>query len=53
VVGLVGFGVVSAIAGTAQSFGVLVGARALQGAFGALLAPGCAFDSDHHVHGAA
>lgn len=39
VVGLVGFGVISAVAGTAQSFGVLVGARALQGAFGALLAP--------------
>ena len=39
VVGLIGFAVASAIAGAAQSFGVLVGARALQGAFGALLAP--------------
>jgi EmrB/QacA subfamily drug resistance transporter len=39
VAGLVGFSVVSAIAGAAQSFGVLVAARALQGAFGALLAP--------------
>jgi EmrB/QacA subfamily drug resistance transporter len=39
VVGLVGFSVVSAIAGAAQSFGVLVLARALQGGFGALLAP--------------
>jgi len=39
VVGLIGFAVASAIGGAAQSFGVLVGARALQGAFGALLAP--------------
>jgi EmrB/QacA subfamily drug resistance transporter len=37
--GLVGFSVASAIGGLAQSFGVLVTARALQGAFGALLAP--------------
>jgi EmrB/QacA subfamily drug resistance transporter len=39
VVGLVGFAVASGIGGLAQSFGTLVGARALQGAFGALLAP--------------
>ena len=38
-IGLGGFAVASAIGGTAQSFGVLVAARALQGAFGALLAP--------------
>ncbi|MGI8750414.1 MAG: MFS transporter [Thermoleophilaceae bacterium] len=37
--GLIGFSVASAIGGLAQSFGVLVGARALQGLFGALLAP--------------
>src|SRR5690242_2364422 len=37
--GLVGFSVASAIGGLAQSFGVLVIARTLQGAFGALLAP--------------
>jgi EmrB/QacA subfamily drug resistance transporter len=37
--GLTGFAVASAIGGLAQSFPVLVGARALQGAFGALLAP--------------
>jgi EmrB/QacA subfamily drug resistance transporter len=37
--GLVGFSVASAIGGLAQSFGVLVTARTLQGAFGALLAP--------------
>src|SRR4051794_6049712 len=37
--GLIGFAVASAIGGAAQSFGVLVGARALQGVFGALLAP--------------
>jgi EmrB/QacA subfamily drug resistance transporter len=40
IVGLLGFAVASAIGGFAQSFGVLVSARALQGAFGALLAPG-------------
>jgi EmrB/QacA subfamily drug resistance transporter len=40
VVGLLGFAVASAIGGFAQSFGVLVSARALQGVFGALLAPG-------------
>ncbi|HTW03047.1 MAG TPA: MFS transporter [Streptosporangiaceae bacterium] len=39
ITGLVGFAVVSAIGGAAGSFAVLVGARALQGAFGAILAP--------------
>jgi EmrB/QacA subfamily drug resistance transporter len=39
IVGLLGFAAASAIGGTAPSFAVLVGARALQGAFGALLAP--------------
>ena len=39
VAGLVGFALASAIGGLAQSFGMLVAARALQGAFGALLAP--------------
>ncbi|HET7048510.1 MAG TPA: MFS transporter [Solirubrobacteraceae bacterium] len=37
--GLIGFAVMSAIAGLAQSFGWLVAARAAQGAFAALLAP--------------
>jgi EmrB/QacA subfamily drug resistance transporter len=37
--GLIGFAVVSFMGGLAPSFGVLVVARALQGAFGALLAP--------------
>jgi EmrB/QacA subfamily drug resistance transporter len=37
--GLIGFAVVSAIGGLATSFFTLVAARALQGAFGALLAP--------------
>ena len=37
--GLIGFAVASAIGGAAGSFAVLVGARAAQGAFGALLAP--------------
>ncbi|MEP6953854.1 MAG: MFS transporter [Solirubrobacteraceae bacterium] len=39
IVGLLGFAVASAIGGTADSFGVLVGARAAQGVFAALLAP--------------
>jgi MFS family permease len=39
VVGLLGFAIASAIGGAAQSFEVLIAARALQGAFGALLAP--------------
>jgi len=40
IVGLAGFAVASAVGGAAQSFGMLVVARAVQGAFGALLAPG-------------
>jgi EmrB/QacA subfamily drug resistance transporter len=40
VVGLLGFAGASVLGGLAESFGVLVGARALQGVFGALLAPG-------------
>jgi EmrB/QacA subfamily drug resistance transporter len=39
IAGLIGFSVASGLGGLAQSFGVLVAARALQGAFGALLAP--------------
>lgn len=39
ITGLIGFAVVSFIGGLAPSFGVLVVARALQGVFGALLAP--------------
>jgi EmrB/QacA subfamily drug resistance transporter len=39
VIGLLGFSAASAIGGAAQSFEMLVGARALQGVFGALLAP--------------
>ena len=37
--GLIGFAIASAIGGAAGSFAVLVSARALQGVFGALLAP--------------
>ncbi len=40
VAGLIGFALASAVGGAAQSFGVLVAARAGQGVFGALLAPG-------------
>ena len=39
IAGLSGFAVASAVGGMAQSFEVLLGARAAQGAFGALLAP--------------
>jgi EmrB/QacA subfamily drug resistance transporter len=39
VIGLIGFAAASALAGAAPTFGVLIGGRALQGAFGALLAP--------------
>ncbi len=39
IAGLVGFSGASAVGGLAQSFGVLVAARATQGVFGALLAP--------------
>lgn len=38
-VALVGFAAASALGGAAQNFEMLVGARALQGVFGALLAP--------------
>jgi EmrB/QacA subfamily drug resistance transporter len=38
-IGLVGFAVASAIGGASTSFIMLVGARTVQGAFGALLAP--------------
>jgi EmrB/QacA subfamily drug resistance transporter len=37
--GLIGFAGASALGGAAQSFGLLVGARALQGVFAAMLAP--------------
>jgi EmrB/QacA subfamily drug resistance transporter len=39
ITGLVGFALSSALGGAALSFGMLVTARALQGAFGAILAP--------------
>lgn len=39
ITGLLGFAVASAVGGAAQSFGMLVTARAAQGVFGALLAP--------------
>jgi EmrB/QacA subfamily drug resistance transporter len=39
IVGLVGFAAASAVGGAAPSFGVLIAARATQGAFAALLAP--------------
>ncbi|MET0788505.1 MAG: MFS transporter [Cellulomonas sp.] len=38
-IGLVGFALASALGGAAQTFEMLVGARALQGAFAAVLAP--------------
>jgi EmrB/QacA subfamily drug resistance transporter len=39
IAGLLGFAGASALGGAAQSFGMLVSARALQGVFGAMLAP--------------
>ncbi len=39
IIGLVGFAIASAIGGSATSFGMLVAARGIQGAFGAVLAP--------------
>lgn len=39
IIGLIGFAAASALGGAAGSFELLVSARALQGAFGALLAP--------------
>jgi EmrB/QacA subfamily drug resistance transporter len=39
IAGLIGFSLASGLGGIAQSFDLLVGARALQGAFAALLAP--------------
>jgi EmrB/QacA subfamily drug resistance transporter len=39
IAGLSGFAIASAVGGAAQSFGMLTASRALQGAFGALLAP--------------
>ncbi len=39
VIGLIGFALASALGGAAPSFELLIAARALQGAFGALLAP--------------
>ena len=39
IVGLIGFGVASALGGLAQDAAMLFGARALQGAFAALMAP--------------
>jgi EmrB/QacA subfamily drug resistance transporter len=38
-IGVAGFAIASAIGGAAQTTGMLIGARALQGMFGALLAP--------------
>ncbi len=38
-IGVIGFAVASAIGGASQTTGMLIGARGLQGAFGALLAP--------------
>ena len=39
IIGVVGFAAASAIGGASQTTGMLIGARALQGSFGALLAP--------------
>ena len=53
IAGLSGFAIVSAIGGQAQSFDMLVASRALQGMFGALLAPSALGTADGHVRGLA
>jgi MFS family permease len=53
IAGLVGFSVASAIGGLAPSFGVRVVAGALQGAFGALLAPSAFGVADGDLRGVA
>ena len=50
VIGLTGFAVASALGGVAESFGVLVAARALQGAFARAARPGRARPADHDLH---
>ena len=49
-VGLIGFALASALGGAATGTGMLLGARALQGVFGALLAPAALSLRRHHVH---
>ena len=50
VVGLLGFGAASALGGLAQNEAMLFGARALQGAFAAVMAPAALSTSDRHLH---
>ena len=50
VVGLAGFAAASALGGARPSFGVLVAARALQGAFARAARPGGAEPADHDLH---
>ena len=50
IVGLLGFAAASALGGAAGSFEMLVAARALQGVFGALLAPAALVAAHDHVH---
>ena len=49
IAGLIGFSLASAIGGLAQSFGMLVAARALQGAFGGAAGSFGAVAADRHV----
>ena len=50
IAGLFGFAGASALGGAAPSFEALIAARALQGAFAALLAPAALSHRHHHVH---
>ena len=50
VAGLLGFAGASAVGGAAPSFEVLIAARALQGAFAAMLAPPPSRSLDHDLH---
>ena len=50
IIGLIGFAGASALGGAAQTSSMLVGARALQGAFGAPAGPDRARRADHDLH---
>ena len=50
IIGLAGFAGASAIGGASVNFPMLVTARTVQGAFGALLAPSVAGPANHHLH---
>ena len=50
IIGMVGFAAASALGGAATGFGMLLVGRAIQGAFGAMLAPARAVHADRDLH---